>query len=183
MTNKIEYKYNHWHLPDDLRALLMECMLHDPSQQRYKGVYAGENVLVTTDGRRLIEITIEHSIESGFWFCTQDGWLLNTLFETFPQYAKIIPKKKDLRRLVRIPGCEKRAVSIVLGALAQAGCIVDIDLLYKPMALLWDLDMQDVDVFVHKKKASTSFFMLTGITHYGPIRYLQMHIPLAYETE
>ena len=190
MTNKIEYKYNHWHLPDDLRALLMECVEPGDQQHSLKGVdinchgiFVANDVLVATDRRRLIEVSMTHGIKPGLWFCTGDGWLLNKLSGEFVPYTQYIPTDKELRRLVRIPGCDARVLSIVLGKLVEADCIPNIETLYKPMALLWNLDMQDVELFVHKHNTSKEFFILTGKTHYGPIRYLQMPIPLVYETE
>lgn len=177
MAKKIKKEHGHWHLPDGLHHLLRECMAKEPNRYGINGIYAGDNTLATTDGRRLLEVQIEHEISLGSYFCTDDGYFLDTLDGNFPKYEDIFPKKAQRQRLVHISGYGKEIIGIVLGKLIAAGCLIDIDLLYGPAKLLRQVEPMDITVFVYRKGPGLRPFVLEAETKFGPIRYLQMTIP------
>lgn len=174
MQKYIEKNHGHWQLKNSLRKVLLECRAKESTRYAINGIHIGENVLVATDGRRLVEVQCPHKIEYGNYFSTCDGFLLNFVDDKFPNYQDIIPKKNQLRKIVEVSGDGENVIGLILGELCNVGCICKFELYRQPIEILTKIIQGTTIVFVFRNKPAEYPFIIEAETKIGHLRYIQM---------
>lgn len=175
-------EHAHWRLKGDLKILLLECRAKETTRYAINGICAKENKLISTDGRRLVEISIEHKIEVGNYYCSSDGFLLKTDEGKFPNYEDIIPKKGALRKIAQVTSHQGDAVTgLIFGKIIHAGCIVSLPLYRRPAEILERLLDGKIKAFVQRIEPANRPFIIEAETIFGEIRYIQMPINVINE--
>ena len=180
----IEKNHGHWQLKGDLKELLMECKAKDSTRYAITGIHVGENTLVSTDGRRLIELHIKHKIPQTTYFCSTDGFLLDAIEGYFPKYKDIILDKSKSKIVVEISSSESEGeniIGLILGELCHAGCIVKLSLYEIPSKILSKVIEGKCSVYVSKTAPEEHPFMIEAETSIGRLLYIQM--PIAVKNE
>ncbi|HEC66562.1 MAG TPA: hypothetical protein ENI23_14900 [bacterium] len=180
---RIEKNHGHWQLRGDLRDILIECRAEESTRYAISGIHVGENVLASTDGRRLVELQATHKIPEGNYFCTTDGFLLNTIEGNFPKYKDIIPEKSTLKKIVEVSAAGGNIIGLILGELCHAGCIIKLSLYEKPIEILSKAICGNCKVYVNKDSAADHPFMIEVETSFGDLRYIQMPINVENEVK
>ena len=175
----IEKKHGHWQLRGDLREILMECRAEDSTRYAIEGIHVGKNVLVSTDGHRLVELKCQHNIPIGNYFCTADGFLLDCIGDKFPKYQDIILDKSESKKIVEVSASEgvgDNIIGLILGELCHAGCIVKLSLYENPIKILSKAIAGKCKVYVDAVEPKHRPFMIEAETSIGNLIYVQMPI-------
>lgn len=173
----IEKNHGHWQLRGNLRDLLLECQAEEAIRYATDGIYVGKNTIVSTDGRRLIELKIKHNIPEGNYFCTADGFLLDFMDGNFPKYKDIIPDKSKSKKIVETSAdVGGHIVGLILGELCHARCITMLSFYQRPIEILSQILCGKCEVYVHETEPREQPFMIEAETAVGDLRYIQMPI-------
>lgn len=165
----------HWKICNPILELLHECRADEAGRYSLENIYVGEDVLVVTDGRRLVEVATSHSIPIGIYPITVDGYLLTLDTESsFPKYLDIFPDKKKCDKIVETG--EYKTAGLILGSLIHAGCFIDLDLFLKPMDALSKVNYKTISVWVYTANTAARPFLLECDSDVGKIRYIQMPV-------
>lgn len=178
----ITNEYNHWRINGNLRSLLIECRAGEDSRYDITNICVRDDKLVATDGRRLVEIGISHSIKSGMYFCTNDGFMLESEGK-FPRYKDVIPEKKVLRKIVELSDSGQNAIGVIFGQIIASGCNISLSFYLKPIEILEQIIAGKVEVFVHKKDPAKQPFLIEAETTIGYMRYVQMPVNVKNEIQ
>ena len=180
----IEKKYGHWQLRGDLREMLIECRAESSTRYAIVGIHVGKNKLAATDGRRLVELHVNHKIPQGNYFCTVDGFLLDTIEGNFPKYEDIIPEKSELKKICEVSsgeGVGDNIIGLILGELCHAGCIVKLSLYENPIKILSGVIAGKCRVYISNTTPEERPFMIEAETSIGDLCYVQMPINVKNE--
>ncbi len=180
----IEKNHGHWQLRGDLREMLMECRAESSTRYAIEGICVGENTLAVTDGRRLVELRIEHKIPEATYFCTVDGFLLDVVDGNFPKYRDIIPDKTKSKIIVDVSsgeGVGDYIIGLILGKLCHAGCIIKLSLYENPIKILSKVIAGRCRVYIHETEPRERPFMIEAETSIGNLIYIQMPIDVKNE--
>ncbi|KKL96598.1 hypothetical protein LCGC14_1842880 [marine sediment metagenome] len=170
-------EYGHWKIQSPLWEFIDSCRSDVPTRFSIEHVYVPENRLVATDGRRLIVVNIEHKIKEGLYPVTKDGYLLKADVDgEFPKYQDIVPDKKNMTHIVESEDRLEIASFLVLGALVNAGCIVDLKKFLPPMKALEKIKAGCINVWVDAAEPELRPFMLECQTSLDLVTYIQMPV-------
>lgn len=174
----IKKNHGHWQLSDLLRRMLMECKAEESTRYAITGIHVGKDVLVSTDGHRLVELQVKHNVPEGNYFCTSDGYLLDITGESFPKYKDIIPEKSTLRKIVETSseGIGENIIGLILGELCHSGCVIKLSLYENPIKILSEALIGKCCVYVHKTEPKERPFIIEAETSIGDLCYVQMPI-------
>lgn len=174
----IEKIHEHWKLNGLLREMLLECRAKEEvSRFDIEGIRVGKNILASTDGHRLVELHVKHNIPQGNYFCTADGFLLDTIEGNFPKYEDIIPDKSKSKIIVDTStGYGENIIGLILGELCHAGCICKLSFYGQPIKILSEVIDGKCKVYVNKTEPSDHPFMIEAETSIGDFCYVQMPI-------
>lgn len=178
----IEKNHGHWQIKGLLKKILMECRAKETSRYAINGICVGENTFASTDGRRLVELQFNHKIPEGNYFCTSDGYLLD-LEGNFPKYKDIIPKKKDLKRIVKVESQSvgENVIGLIIGELCHAGCVIKLSLYQRPITILSKVLSGTCEVYISKVEPESHPFIIEVETSIGHLRYVQMPVNVKNE--
>lgn len=176
-TKSIRYDYEHCHITKPLRQLMQTSMAKESTRYAINGIYAKNNSLIVTDGRRLLMVHIQQEVPSMIYRCV-DGWLLGPMAGNFPKYKDIIPQIKKSKLVFELDSLEYRKTGEqeIFAALATAEYFCDAGMLLEVLAHIDNCGGTDYKFYVDEKSPDDMAMLMTCNCRFGEITYVQMPV-------
>lgn len=152
INQKITKLYGYHQLDKRYAALLRACQAKENTRYAINLVCSHKGALVTTDGRRLMELTYKKGIANGLYLLTKDGLLLPVKTDNkFPKYQDVLLKNPKRIKIKDYLQDEGKSLGSVLYNVNTSGIHIDLYMYEEVMKKIAALEPTDLVLEVAKK--------------------------------